>query len=720
MANKLIRRIKKELAMRESFRKGYPRLTASRWYNATRRDNRLWAGKYSEAELKKVHSMGYLAKNIETYDLLSGKECERISDRDYLFLRPMNNSFAKWIEDINTMTRMNPKHAHRLPKIYFSITNRNGLKILDWPVARRKCGAEEIVEVLQQVGTTLQLRPAFWASKNPRYDVSYLSKSKVRLDGKAIGLNEFLKVLRGTSGNYLLCEKLDYSYPLTEERGASSFLKFYIINGTEDSRIACAVAEVIPAGKEQGQQYLIDRTNGTFERNGRTITIPRWEEIAGEMLEMAGNMMQLRYYSVSVVLSEDGYKISSANFQPYLPRVPFDSELNDYLKAWAAQKKTVEIPFKQKWEAIKNRIFAKFVAKFCRPGIRPYMQKLWFSAVKSDLKWNGATLKQKIWAWKRGFLSFRIAQYELTEENYRDHLSDYDYHWLNRLNNVYQAWISDKTTFRYSMEPLKEYIPDYYFNVFKRDGEMVVARMQDCPENIGNGLDGIVQILRQEGILVFKPSAGLHGDGFYCIECRDGAFWINGKETDENGIRELIRAQRSVYVVTSYIHMHPDLKKIYPKSVNSIRVMAINRHGYDPKILQTYMRIGSAKTGYTDNVGYGGICAMIDIESGRLYDPETLRDHIYYPCPQHPDTGTEIAGIVVPHWPLICEKVGEICQLMPELEYLGFDVAVMQDGFQIMEINVHQDLHKVAKHAPEVRAYYKERIEYKKRLFGVK
>ena len=716
----LMRRIKKELAMRDTFAKGYPRLTASRWYNATRRDNRLWKNVYSAAELEKVHAQGYLAKNIAAYDLLSGNGCERISDLDYLFLRPMNNSFAKWIEDINTMTRMNPKHAQRLPKIYFSITNRNGLKILDYPFARRKCGVEEIVEVLQQVGTTLQLRPAFWASKNASYDVRYLSKTKVLVNGTSYTLSKFQKLLRGSNGNYLLCEKLYYDYPIEENWTEESFLKFYLINGTEDSRIACALIEVLESGKEQGVQYLIDRTAGTFEMDGRTVAIPRWQEICEDLLAMSGNMMQLRYYSVSIVLTEDGYKISNANFQPYLPRIPFDSELNDYLKAWAAQKKTVEIPFKQKYEAIKNRIFAKFVGKFCRPGIRPYMQKLWFSAVKSDLSWKGTTLSQKIWAWKRGFLSFRIGQYGLTEENYQDHLSDYDYHWLNRMNNVYQAWISDKTTFRYSMEPLKEYIPDYYFSVFKRDGETVVARMQDCPENIGNGLDGIVQILRQDSILVFKPSAGLHGDGFYCIEYRDNAFWINGKETDEEGIKNLIRAQRSVYVVTSYIHMHPDLKKIYPKSVNSIRVMAINRHGYDPKILQTYMRIGSSKTGYTDNVGYGGICAMIDIETGMLYDPETLRDHVYYPCPQHPDTGTEIAGIVVPHWPLICEKVGEICQLIPELEYLGFDVAVMEDGFQIMEINVHQDLHKVAKHAPEVRAYYKERIEYKKRLFGVK
>ena len=43
------------------------------------------------------------------------------------------------------------------------------------------------------------------------------------------------------------------------------------------------------------------------------------------------------------------------------------------------------------------------------------------------------------------------------------------------------------------------------------------------------------------------------------------------------------------------------LRAIYPKSVNTIRMMVINSHGCDPKIMQTHMRIGSSTTGFTDN-----------------------------------------------------------------------------------------------------------------------
>jgi hypothetical protein len=163
--------------------------------------------------------------------------------------------------------------------------------------------------------------------------------------------------------------------------------------------------------------------------------------------------------------------------------------------------------------------------------------------------------------------------------------------------------------------------------------------------------------------------------------------------------------------------MHDDLKAIYPKSVNSIRVMVINEEGHDPKIMQAYMRIGSSKTGFTDNVGYGGICVMVDKETGELYNPETVRDHKFSPCPLHPDTNHPIAGYI-PYWDVIKTKIVEICRYMCELEYLGFDIAVTQDGFQVIEINIHQDLHKVPTLDEEVMNFFRRQINNKLRGKG--
>ena len=41
---------------------------------------------------------------------------------------------------------------------------------------------------------------------------------------------------------------------------------------------------------------------------------------------------------------------------------------------------------------------------------------------------------------------------------------------------------------------------------------------------------------------------------------------------------------------------------------------------------------------------------LVDKETGELYEPQTIKEHIYYPCPNHPDTGTPIAGQLPHSW----------------------------------------------------------------------
>ncbi len=721
---KLKKRIKREIFIRELKKKNYMRLTAARWFEMVRKDNLNCPEEISSEDLKKAHSLGYLSKSIMSLGMDAIKKQSRISDLDYLSLRPMNNSFSKWIEDVNTMTRILPGYAHRLPKIIYSISVRNGLKVLDYPSAERELTVDDIVETIKQADGLLQLRPAFWNSDNATFNMGYYDENVLTMDDSYISHAALERLLLARKTNYLLTEYVPYDYQLTEEWNKKAYYKFYIVSeGDNSARIASAAAFVLDPEAEEPvyAQYHIDLAAGKFVyEDGAEYAIPNFDVIKEDLIGMANCIPQIRYFSVNVAVTEDGFKIVSTSYEPELPMTSIDDDLNEYLKNWAAFRKTQKDAPAFTPEKFRYKRFVEHVKRDCRPGMRPYMQKTWENALKSDRKWKGTTKEQKLWAWERGFLSFRIGQYNLTEDNYRNMLSDYDYHWLNRVNNIYQIWINDKTTFRYSMEPLKKFIPDYYFSVYKRDDETMVSRMQDCPEEIGNGFEGILDVIRRDAIVVFKPSAGFHGDGFYCLEYREDKYWINGEATDAKGIEDLIRAQKNNYVVTSYIIMNSKLKEIYPKSVNSIRVMVINRFGYEPKIMQTYLRIGSSRTGYTDNVGYGGICAMIDTETGKLYNPETLVDHIYYPCPNHPDTGTLIEGIEIPHWEYIKENVVRISRLFPELEYLGFDVAVTEDGFNIMEINVHQDLHKVALHSDEVRAYYQERIEYKKKMYNIK
>lgn len=712
-------RLIKEIWMHSLTKKGYRRATASKWYNRVKKDNRLWKDTYSKATLKAVHKKGFLAKNIENLDLLGAKECTRISDLDYLSLGNMNNNFVKWVNDLNTLNRMFPQHRDCLSKIYYTFFFRETKTcIAEFPMANGKVEIADLVAFLKEnKDKEFNYRPAYWINKGERHVVQYCDDNNILVDQTALNFEQFVEFIDKKQSHHILCDKVDYNYRFDEEWHRRSDVKFYITNDKEgQDKILCTIIDQVANEK----QFSVGKDGKFTTDKGIEVQIPNWDKITEKIIAFADDLKQLRFFSVTVILKQDGFYIDNISTAPSLPEINCTEELNTYLLEQLAKRKQNVMTYGQKKTAFKNKLFKKFVKKFCRPGIRPYMQRLWLSSVKDDFKYKETSLRQKVWAWRRGFLSYRIAQYGLTEENYKKFLSDYDYHWLNRINGVFQGWINDKTTYRYIMEPVKELVPEYYFSVYQKDGDTLLAKMQDCPKGIEATFDGVIELLEQKKKLVFKPSAGTHGDGFYCFEYEDGTYMVNSEPKTKEELVEVITSQKSFYIITDYIVMHSKLKKIYPKSVDSIRIMVVNSNGYDPRILQAYLRIGSSKTGFTDNIGYGGICSMVNLENGELYNPQTVKDHVFYPCEHHPDTGTKISGVVIPHWELICESVKKISRLMPELEYLGFDVAVTEDGLNIMEINIHQDLHKVGEHSEEIRQFFRDKIAYKKRLLSIK
>lgn len=502
-------------------------------------------------------------------------------------------------------------------------------------------------------------------------------------------------------------------------------VQLWVANDTETgTKVLSAVVNIFKKGIVSSffqKSVLANIEDGSFVYEAVEYHVDNWDKIISKVCEISECVKQINFFLISIVPDEELFKIFSINHEPPLPSMPYNEELGLYLKGKAATlKKNSKIDTYNEYKlALKNKRFHERAAGEARKGMRDYMYRLWVDALEDDKKnTKGATREQKQWAWDHGFLSFRLWQYNLTKENVDFLLSDYDYFWLNRINNLYQKWVNDKTTYRLIMEPIKKYVPKYYYSVFKRGGKTELAKMADLPAGFDNSTDDVIRLLEEVSNLVFKPSAGTHGDGFYRFEYDGSAYLINGKASSKEEIISTINAQKSFYIITECLSMHDELRRFYPKSVNTIRVMVINSSGYEPKIMQTYMRIGSEKTGFTDNVGYGGICVSIDKETGELYNPQTLKNHVYYDCPVHPDTNEPIAGIV-PCWQEMRKAVLEIAGYLKELEYLGFDVAITNEGIKVLEINIHQDLHKVAEYTDEINAFFDRVKKRKMKLYGL-
>lgn len=697
--------------------KGYSRYAANQWYGETLKDLRKYKKSAGEDAVKALHKKGYLWHSKERYGLQAGETSDYITDFDYITTAPYNNSFTKWLEDILTTSRVLKNFDEHNRQIYFSIIQRYGAQmILRVGQEDREYSVDDVLELLREKGNA-ELRPVHWESPKRRYRLEY-KEGQFYLNGKAADNAAIAKVINGLRSNYIIAEPVRIRYDFTKTVTRDHSIKLWITNDFEDGpTILSGVVDIYwtSKGKRKNVTKPLDVKNGTFTLNGEEIRIETWPQIRKRVRLISHSIKHISYYTMTIALHKDHlFKILHFSTNPRLPEIAFNRELNEYLKQRAKAKRKSKVSLVQHFKSLKNALFNKFVHKFCRPGIRPYMQRLWFDAVKSDFLHTKVSLKTKLWAWKRGFISYHTYQYGMTEENYKNFLSDYDYYWLNRINNEYQKWVNDKTTYRYIMEPFKKYIPAYYFSCFKRNGKLWMSRMWDCPKDISEDFNGLLKLLRMKGKLAFKPSAGTHGDGFYCLSYEGGRYYVNGKEYTPEKLQQLFEEQKSFYVVTEYLKMHSRLREIYSKSVNTVRIMVINQNGYDPKIMQTYMRIGSSSTGYTDNVGYGGICVMVDPQTGELYQPQTIKEHIYYDCPNHPDTGTPISGLL-PNWDIVCKAVLDISRYLCELEYLGFDVAITEKGLCILEINIHQDLHKVNTFSEEINEFFRRKIEHKRK-----
>ena len=747
----IVSRIKREIFIRPWLKQGYSRKLANAYYRKVQQDNLLDNG-ISMQDKKWAHDHKYLSTSIEKYDLKNNMG-KYISDVDYLFLQPFNNSFVKWMHDLVTTNHVLVDYPEHLPKLYFNIIDREHKKIfLPIDTVNREFGEnyDDFIRLLDE-RKQLVLRPASSSGERSSYIIECVGENRYKLCADDIDKQRMSMFGYGYDKQMLLCEEypeelpegfepnpckkpeydkdsllelistLKYSYVIAEpyklREGVNGVLKLYIAN-KELKSTELLDAYLLPFGVEIPEHIRVSET-GAVE--GRECVIPDWDKLVADTLKMAAFVSEIEYFTAYILITEDGFVIDRFSTDPVLPDIAHSDKLNDYLLERLEKKRSsYKVTKERTWKAFRDKRFNRFVKHFCRPGIRPYMQKLWMRSVWDDfLHTKSTNIFQKIWCWRHGFQSFRIQQYGLTKENYKNFLSDYQYHWLNRINNGYQIWINDKTTTRYVMEPYKQYLAKYYYDIIKMSGETCIKALQDIPEGFEPSFDGIFKLLRQEKLLALKPSSGTHGDGFYRMEYADGKYLINGKEMTEDDIVGMISGFKSVYVITEYLFMHHELKKIYPNAVNTIRVAVVNQSAYEPKIMQTYMRIGSSKSGFTDNVGYGGICAKIDTATGRYYCPEQLRDHKFTPCPKHPDTGVEIEGIV-PNWDYMCEGVLNICRFMPELEYLGFDIAITDDGFKIIEINIHQDLHKVAEHSPEFKQFYQDKLKLKAEQCGMK
>jgi hypothetical protein len=333
-----------------------------------------------------------------------------------------------------------------------------------------------------------------------------------------------------------------------------------------------------------------------------------------------------------------------------------------------------------------------FIRRYEKAGYSTLFARRMFDLRYQDLfKNKNASLREKIWAQKRGFLSDKIKFYGLTDDNYKDYVSDFDYWRLHPINGIFSRWIDDKLTIKMILHPFDDYLPEYYYNI----GFGEIFRLSDCPDGLGTTLEVVISLLKAKETLAAKTTWGSAGVGFYKLGYRLGQFLLDNQPVAEDEIIELItqwlKTPGLSYLLTEYFAPHPALSKIFSKTPNALRVAILREKQNPPQIFNIYIHIGTEQSGFVDNALAGGVFSRVDIDNGSFHQGKIVRNGMLVDCPEHPDTQQPISG-VVPFWDLITKKVVEISKYLQPLRMMGFDIVITESGFKIIEINSHPSI----------------------------
>lgn len=136
------------------------------------------------------------------------------------------------------------------------------------------------------------------------------------------------------------------------------------------------------------------------------------------------------------------------------------------------------------------------------------------------------------------------------------------------------------------------------------------------------------------------------------------------------------------WVVEPVIENCGELKKLYPGSLNTLKVVTV-RTNTGPEIVTAIFRMGNNTV--VDNVHLGGMCAGINIADGRIITPAI--DRHFRQFSSHPITHEKILGITLPYWDEVKRMALEAAEVTPQVRYTSWDIAITPTGPVLMEGN---------------------------------
>lgn len=206
------------------------------------------------------------------------------------------------------------------------------------------------------------------------------------------------------------------------------------------------------------------------------------------------------------------------------------------------------------------------------------------------------------------------------------------------------------------------------FNIKSRFNEIFAAFVgRDWLNTAECSFEDFASFLSRNERFFVKPVAGSFGLG---VRVQDTADY-----QDMQGLFHSLCEEK--VLVEEVIEQWAEMAEFNPTSVNTLRIVTLLCVDGTAKVMTATLRCGNGDK-CADNFHHNGIASMIDIPTGVVtstgVDMESRR-YVLHPVSEKP-----FVGFKIPFWDKILATVTAAAQVVPTVRYVGWDVALGNDG----------------------------------------
>ena len=243
---------------------------------------------------------------------------------------------------------------------------------------------------------------------------------------------------------------------------------------------------------------------------------------------------------------------------------------------------------------------------------------------------------------------------------------------------------------------LASYLSAYGFPVIPTHA-VYCPHLGTAAAHVARDADGLRRVLGDDSNypLFGKPTEGLQGLGSaglkryfpqsHCLETTDGRVVAL-----DAFVADIVRHYPGGYMFQKFASPHAAIRALCGDRLPTLRFVTLNLEGA-PKVFRACWKIPAGDNIADNYWRAGNLLAQIELATGTVKRVVSgaglsLAHHIV-----HPDTKMHLTGFQIPHWDAMVAMVVEAARLMQHVPLIGWDVAALDGGPVIVEMNERPD-----------------------------